>query len=587
MSSASRIKVNVQGHRNGSSPNGAPHIDPKAPETPHIKAAAIVLAILQGKRVSRERIESLPASPIDWSGAAIILKDTAEADRRPKVLRAWVENQTHLPAAIRDMMHKALGGAEGTILDPEEAEDGPKAKRFSLELIGSAAFAKAEYPREWLIEDIAVRDKPGVVGGPKKALKTSTMVDFVISLASATPFLGQFPVPRPTRTMFLSGESGGGTIQETARRVCLAKGIDLEELEGNLFWGFVLPKLSDQEQLEVLAEAIREHKIEVVVIDPLYLCLLSTKRVVDPANLFDVGPLLALVSETCLRAGATPFLVHHLRKSGPNNPYTAPELEDLAYAGVQEFARQWILISRREAYQPGSGEHDLWLSIGGSDGQSGLWALAVSEGVIDKGFGGRRWQVAIRPPSEARDQATEQSKQAKAEQQIERKNFSDEIKARSTADDAGIALGKLRQLGKATKTSWRDSIPMSGTRFGPAFEHLISSGLVVKATIEVPNGDKRTRPIDGFQPSPTGPNLLPFPDRDRPGQTTDVPVCPGHDPGDRETGTGWVSLPVRETPISSPGLPSGSYAIANGPGSSPQGTHKSPGQDDVEEGHKP
>ena len=35
------------------------------------------------------------------------------------------------------------------------------------------------------------------------------------------------------------------------------------------------------------------------------------------------------------------------------------------------------------------------LSVGGSDGHSGLWDVTVNEGVTDKAFGGRRWQVEV------------------------------------------------------------------------------------------------------------------------------------------------------------------------------------------------
>ena len=55
--------------------------------------------------------------------------------------------------------------------------------------------------------------------------------------------------------------------------------------------------------------------------------------------------------------------------------------EHIAWAGFQEWARQWLLIGRRQ-YQPGSGEHRLWLNVGGSAGHSALWARTSAKGCM-------------------------------------------------------------------------------------------------------------------------------------------------------------------------------------------------------------
>ena len=74
-----------------------------------------------------------------------------------------------------------------------------------------------------------------------------------------------------------------------------------------------------------------------------------------------------------LPAGACAIvLLHHTSRGANRQRNFAPAtLEDLAYSGVSEFSRQWLLLSRRSEYVPGTGRHELWFSVGGSAGHSG------------------------------------------------------------------------------------------------------------------------------------------------------------------------------------------------------------------------
>jgi hypothetical protein len=93
----------------------------------------------------------------------------------------------------------------------------------------SAEFDRADFRHDYLIDDILVRNQPGVLGGPKKTLKTSLSVDMAVSVSTGTPFLGRFPVRRRARAVILSGESGEATLRDTARRVCASRGLRLSD----------------------------------------------------------------------------------------------------------------------------------------------------------------------------------------------------------------------------------------------------------------------------------------------------------------------------------------------------------------------
>jgi hypothetical protein len=196
---------------------------------------------------------------------------------------------------------------------PSSQARGSSQERTFLDgVITSADFAAASFQRDWLVRGMLVRDEPIILGGPKKSLKTSFTVDLAISLGSATPFLGKWTVRERVTVLVLSGESGLATLQETARRVCQARDISLADC--HVLWYDRLPRLGSPQDLDVLSEFISRQSVGVVIIDPLYLCLLHAGLNLSAANLFDVGPLLLAVSRVCRDAGATPILVHHARK---------------------------------------------------------------------------------------------------------------------------------------------------------------------------------------------------------------------------------------------------------------------------------
>jgi AAA domain len=258
----------------------------------------------------------------------------------------------------------------------------------------STEFDEAKYLREWLVRSILLPGQPAVIGGPKKSLKTSLVLDMAISLGSGAKFLDRFKVTKPTRVAVLSGESGGAELQAKARLIAESKKITLGDAD--VLWSFDLPRLGSKSDLSRLSDALEEHGVKVVFLDPLYLCLLGGTKA-SASNLFEVGPLLRNAAEACLSAGATPVFVHHTTKGASKDGYAGPlGLEHLAFAGIAEFARQWLLINRRAHYSPGSGEHRLVLVAGGSAGHSGCWNVDVSEGVLDDDLGGRGWEVKVR-----------------------------------------------------------------------------------------------------------------------------------------------------------------------------------------------
>ncbi|MBX3433284.1 MAG: bifunctional DNA primase/polymerase [Pirellulales bacterium] len=347
----------------------------------------------------------------------------------------------------------------------------------------------AEFELEYLVNGILVRGQPAMIAGPKKTLKTNISIDLALSLAEARPFLDRFDVKLSRRVGVMSGESGAATIQETARRVAASKQLALNDCDAAI-WCFDVPQLAKHDHIDALRSVVETHALDVLILDPTYLMMLGLGS--DAGNLFIVGALLKAIGELAQETGCTPVLCHHLKKSVAE-PYEPAELENIAWAGFQEFVRQWILLNRRVRYDPDrGGHHELWMSVGGSAGHSGLWGVDVDEGVRDDP-GGRRWDVRVLEASEAYEQRDAQEDLAgerRKESRAERKHQKE--RSALLAALAGFPAGETSRV-------IREAAGVSGNRFKDLMEELIDDGLARACEITKANGQK----YEGFITSGT------------------------------------------------------------------------------------
>lgn len=382
--------------------------------------------------------------------------DVVRDDGGSTVAVHFISNEGH--EATVDLPRESLVLMGGSPVVPDD---------FKLNLLTSQEFMATDYRQHFLVKRLLVEGQCCVLGGPKKILKTSLLVDLALSLGTGKPFLEHpdFEVPEAVPVMLLSGESGGFTLRETARRIALAKGVLLSNAK--VFWGFTLPQMSEPEHLKVLANQIEQNSIKVAIIDPAYLCLLTAGASANVSgNVFAMGLVLKEISELGLRTNCTIIIAHHTRKADRQKPFDIPDLEDLSGSGFAEWSRQWILLNRREAYRS-DGRHALWLAVGGSAGHSGTYHLDVTEGEMNDDFSGRTWKPTLTPAADAIEK-TKRSKEEHRELAKERKQAEVlERHCQLVRDFLSEATGPM------TKTAIRGATGLNSENSGQAIQRLI------------------------------------------------------------------------------------------------------------------
>lgn len=268
----------------------------------------------------------------------------------------------------------------------------------------------------FLIAECLVANQPMFVGGKSKTMKTAIIIDMAFSL-SAGPgykFLNKYDVLQQCNVGVFSGESGKTTLKRRWRTIKATR-TKLGDTVAPVRIEYKVPALSDAAEIARVVEAIRKHKLTVLIFDPMYLGLLKGNRKVEASNVFAMGELMQGIIEACVAEGCTPIFLHHDKKSASNDSDVS-ELEDFSMAGFAEIARQWIKIKRRpgKAYAH-DGVHELNISVSGSASFSSAYTFIIEEGDHKN----PKWKVSCEALVSSRDEKKRNAEVAKQQKAYE------------------------------------------------------------------------------------------------------------------------------------------------------------------------
>lgn len=310
----------------------------------------------------------------------------------------------------------------------------------------------ADFNEEYIVEDVVIRGMPGIWGGASKTVKTGQMLDLGYNISTGGKFLGKFQCKK-CKVLILTGESGGAAIKRRLQTF-VAKYGKVAEPE-YFFISEALPKFKSEDDLQLLKVLIEARGYEVVVVDPLYVCMGGSKA----GDIQSQGELLYPIGNMCSKLKVTLLCAHHVTKSAARETNKLLSLEDLTQAGFAEWARQWFLINRREKYKVGSGIHKFSVSLGNSSNHSAEWAIDLDEGTKDS----PKWEVKVYDPAELR---------------VESKAEHDEVEYQCCLPLVLEALKggplKTRDLKAVTR--------LSGHKWNRLRDRLLSEGVVSKTT---------------------------------------------------------------------------------------------------------
>ena len=160
----------------------------------------------------------------------------------------------------------------------------------------------------WLVEGLWAEEAVGIVGGEPKCCKSFLALDLAVSVASATPCLRRFPVPRSGRVLLYAAEDALHVVRRRLEGICCAAGVELKDIDIQVITSPTL-RLDLESDRARLAQTVAALRPKLLVLDPF----VRLHRIDENAS-GEVAPLLAYLRELQRRHRLAVAVVHHSKK---------------------------------------------------------------------------------------------------------------------------------------------------------------------------------------------------------------------------------------------------------------------------------
>jgi len=161
----------------------------------------------------------------------------------------------------------------------------------------------------WLVTSLWSEEAVGIIGGEPKCCKSFLALDLAVAVATGTPCLRHYPVPRPGRVLLYAAEDALHIVRHRLDGICAAAAVTIAELDLHVITAPTLRLDLDADRVR-LDDTIRDVQPRLLILDPF----VRLHRIDENAS-GEVAPLLAFLRDLQRRHRLAVIVVHHARKS--------------------------------------------------------------------------------------------------------------------------------------------------------------------------------------------------------------------------------------------------------------------------------
>lgn len=174
------------------------------------------------------------------------------------------------------------------------------------------AWALAERAEEhrWLITGLWAEQAVGIVGGEPKCCKSFLALDVAVAVASGTPCLRCFAVPKAGRVLLYAAEDALHIVRRRLDGIAAAAGAALADLDIQVITAPSV-RLDLEADRRKLTETVARLAPRLLILDPF----VRLHRIDENAS-GEVAPLLAYLRDLQRRNAVAVMVVHHAKKGG-------------------------------------------------------------------------------------------------------------------------------------------------------------------------------------------------------------------------------------------------------------------------------